>query len=193
MKSLRKMLLLLLVLLLIPMMVACSDDDDDDDDEKESDEFEFTVERGENSPKGVVISVLEYSDSLEKGMEDVTSTFYMFSNEKALKKMDMDSDEDDDTSVTWKVTKSAEYDEDADVTAGVKAYVRMQAGDSSAVEHTALVEVTISITTGDEKEKVKTYYTLAKIGGTWYLVSDNAIAKDSIDDAVEYWRDKAGR
>ena len=193
MKSFRKMLLLLLVLLLIPMMVACGDDDDDDDDEKESDEIEFTVERGENSPKGVVKSVLEYIDSLEKSMDDVTSTFFMFSNEKALKKMDMDSDEDDDASFTWKVTKSAEYDEDADVTAGVKAYVRMKAGDSSAIEQTALVEVTQTITMGDEKEKVKTYYTLAKIGGTWYLVSNNTITKDSIDDAVEYWRDKAGR
>lgn len=192
MKSIRKMLLLFLVLLLIPMMTACGDDDDDKD-EKES--AGFTVKRNENTPKGVVKSALNYSDTLENAMDDVTSTFLMFSNEKALKKLDMynEKDDDDDYSYEWKITKSEEYDKDADVTAGVKAYVNMMAGDSSAIEQTALVEVTQVITVGDDEEQVKTYYTLGKVGGTWYLLSGNGIKKSSIDEAVEYWADKAGR
>lgn len=192
MKSIRKMLLLFLVLLLIPMMTACGDHDDDKD-EKES--AGFTVKRNENTPKGVVKSALNYSDTLENAMEDVTSTFLMFSNEKALKKLDMynEKDDDDDYSYEWKITKSEEYDKDADVTAGVKAYVNMMAGDSSAIEQTALVEVTQVITVGDDEEQVKTYYTLGKVGGTWYLLSGNGIKKSSIDEAVEYWADKAGR
>ena len=192
MKSIRKMLLLFLVLLLIPMMTACGDDDDDKN-EKES--AGFTVKRDENTPKGVVKSALNYSDTLENAMEDVTSTFLMFSNEKALKKLDMydEDDEDDKVSTSWKITKSEEYDKDADVTAGVKAYVNMMAGDSSAIEQTALVEVTQVITVGDDEEQVKTYYTLGKVGGTWYLLSGNGIKKSSIDEAVEYWADKAGR
>ena len=186
------MLLLFLVLLLIPMMTACGDDDDDKD-EKES--AGFTVKRNENTPKGVVKSALNYSDTLENAMEDVKSTFLMFSNEKALKKLDMynEKDDDDDYSYEWKITKSEEYDKDADVTAGVKAYVNMMAGDSSAIEQTALVEVTQVITVGDDEEQVKTYYTLGKVGGTWYLLSGNGIKKSSIDEAVEYWADKAGR
>ena len=79
------------------------------------------------------------------------------------------------------------------MTAGVKAYVNMMAGDSSAIEQTALVEVTQVITVGDDEEQVKTYYTLGKVGGTWYLLSGNGIKKSSIDEAVEYWADKAGR
>ena len=192
MKSIRKMLLLLLVLLLIPMMAACGDDDDDKDEKGSA---EFTVKRDENTPKGVVKSALNYSDTLENAMEDVTSTFLMFSNEKALKKLDMydEDDEDDKVSTSWKITKSEEYDKDADVTAGVKAYVKMMAGDSSAIEQTALVEVTQKIAIGDDEEQVKTYYTLGKVGGTWYLLSGNGIKKSSIDEAVEYWADKAGR
>ena len=188
MKSIRKMLLLLLVLLLIPMMAAC-DDDDDDKDEKES--AGFTVKRDENTPKGVVKSALNYSDTLENAMEDVTSTFLMFSNEKALKKLDM-YDEDDKVSTSWKITKSEEYDKDADVTAGVKAYVKAEGGDSSVVEQTALVEVTETTTVGEEEYTRKRYYALAKIGGTWYLVSGNGTTKDSFKEAEKAWRDYAG-
>lgn len=193
MKSFRKTLLILLVLLLIPMMAACGDKEDDGDDEEST---EFTVKRDKNTPEGVLKSALRYSDSLEKAMDDVESTFLMFSNKKALKKLDMlDNDEDDEkVSYEWKITKSEEYDEDADLTASVKAYVRMQTGDSSAIEQTALVEVEDTITVaGEEPMTRKQYYTLSRIDGTWYMVSGNAVKKDSFDEAVEYWKEKTGR
>lgn len=193
MKSFRKMLLFLLVLLLIPMMAACGEDDDNDDDDDKKESAEFTIERGENTPKGVVESALQYSDSLEKSMEEVSSTFLMFSNEKALKKLDMDKGDDDEVSFEWEVTESVEYDKDSDLTAGVKAYVRMMAGDSSAIEQTALVEVEGTITAEGRETTMKTYYTLARIGGTWYLASDDSMNKNSFDEVVEYWRGKVGR
>lgn len=193
MKSFRKMLLLLLVLLLIPMMAACGDDDDDKEDR---DSGSFTIPKGKNSAEGIVEAFVKASEMLEDAQDEMASTFLMFKNKKALKKLDIDTSDEDDFDYSWKITKSKNYDEDSAVTAGVKEYVRMQMGDKDAIEETALVELTVTYKTGgndddddddDDNMTHKLYMCAAKIGGNWYLVSENTQRANNINEAAEYW------
>ena len=201
MKSFRKMLLLLLVLLLIPMMAACGDDDKD-----EKNSGGFTMAKGKNTAEGIVEAYVKNTEILEDAEEEVETTCLMFQNPKALKKLDLydEDDDDDDDDYTWKITKSKNYDEDSDVTEGIKSYVESRYGDGDAIDETALVEVTVTYKQskddyyddddddGDgDYAKKKYYFSAAKIGGTWYIVSDNARRADSISEAAEYWESRS--
>lgn len=200
MKSFRKMLLLLLVLLLIPMMSACGDDDKD-----EKNSGGFTMAKGKNTAEGIVETYVKNTEILEDAEEEVETTCLMFQNPKALKKLDLydEDDDEDDDDYTWKITKSKNYDEDSDVTEGIKNYVESRYGDGDAIDETALVEVTVTYKQSrdddydydddddDYSTKKKYYFSAAKIGGTWYIVSDNARRADSINEAAEYWENRS--
>ena len=189
MKSFRKLLLLLLVLLLIPMLTAC--DDDDDDDEKDS--GGFTMVEGKNSAEGIVKTYVENTELLEAANEKVETTCMMLKNKAALKELDLEEDdEDDDENYTWEITKSKDYDKDSGVTDGVRAYVKSARGDEDAIQETALVEVTVTLKKDSGNKKQKLYFCTAKIGGTWYLVTDGRTA-DSITEAARYWENRSSK
>ena len=137
--------------------------------------------------------MLKKQESIEKEAESFESKYFLFSNKKARKKLDMDTDDDDDEDVksSWKVTKVKKYGKNDDVTDGVKAYVKSSKGDDDAVKGAALVEVTTTVKIDGEKEKVKTYYCCAKVGGKWYLLTANGRTAENINDAAEFWEKKA--
>ena len=42
-----------------------------------------------------------------------------------------------------------------------------------------------------EKQTIKEYYCLAKVGGKWYLLDDDGDVAENINDAAEAWEKEA--
>ncbi|MCQ2421964.1 MAG: hypothetical protein MJ064_03085 [Lachnospiraceae bacterium] len=143
-------------------------------------------------PKSVVKKYLKEEEKISKKAEAVYSDVYLFANKKALKKLDMDDDdEEENAKVTWKITKSKTYGSSSDVTEGVRAFVKARKGDDEKVKAAALVEVTTTVKIDGDKEKSKEYYCLAKVGGNWYLIKSSGDSAENINDAAEKWEKMA--
>ena len=149
------------------------------------------------SPKKIVKTLLKKQESLQKDATNFEEKYCLYANKKALKKLDIDVDDDDDEDgkITWKVTKQKKFGKDDEVTEGVKAYVKggkgsfkNKKGDDDKIKGAALVEVSYTYKPKKgEKQKYKVYYCLAKVGGKWYLVDDDAEMAETITEAGEYW------
>ena len=147
-----------------------------------------------NGPKSVVKNYLKKSESLSEKEGDLNSKYMLFANKKALKKLDMydDDDDEDDVDYSWKVTKTKKFGKSDDVTEGVRAYVKARKGDEDKVQNTALVEVTITVKQDGDKEKIKEYFMVVKVGGNWYLLDDDGDIAENINDGAEKWENMAG-
>lgn len=144
-----------------------------------------------NGPKKIVKTMLKQEEKLEKQEEKLEKKYNLFSNAKALKKLDMDEDDDDDdeTETSWKITKVKKFSKKDDVTEGMKAYVKLQDGDEDAIKGSALVEVTYTIKKGKDKNTSKMYFAMVKVGGNWYYM-DMSTGKN-INDAAKDWEELA--
>lgn len=141
-----------------------------------------------NGPKSVVKNYLKKSEKLSEQQEKLDSKYLMFANKKALKKLDLwDDDDDEKIKTSWKVTKVKKYGKKDDVTEGVRAYVEKKDGDGDKVKSVAIVQVTLTAKIDGEKEKRDMYFTCAKIGGNWYLLSDDPSSGKNINAAAKEW------
>ena len=184
MKLARRLLMLMLVMLVAFAVTACGGDDDDDDskDSKKNTKKSASFSNPEELVDYYVTGAEEYRDN----QDNLQKQCELFSNETALKKLDM-YDEDDLKSpkYSWEIKKTKEYGEDDDVTEGVKAYVRARGGDEEQIQSVAITEVSVTTEIDDEKEKTKYYFTSVKVGGKWYILDDNSA--ENINDMEDKW------
>ncbi len=184
MKLARRLLMLMLVMLVAFAVTACGDDDD----KKDSKDSKTGVKKSASfsDPKELVEYYVANEVQLQDDMDTIEGQCRLFSNETALKKLDL-YDEDDVKSpkYTWKITKSKEYKEGDDVTDGMKNYILRRGGDEEQVQGVSIVEVAVTAEKDDEKEKQKYYFTAVKVGGKWYVIDESSA--DNINEIADKW------
>ena len=117
----------------------------------------------------------------------------MIQNSTARKKLGFEKDLEEEEIVSWKIKKSYEYEEDDDVTRGVKAFIKGSGGDPEKVQASALVDVSITGIVDGEEETMRFYFCVVKISGKWYITTENGVRANSIEDAEERWAAMAGK
>lgn len=134
-------------------------------------------------PKKTVKAYLKATDALSEEVTDLTNKYSIY-GEKAQAKLDLDDDDDDDDDSSWKITDCKKYGKKDDMTEGIKEYIgSAMKGDDDAVKGSAVVEVT---KTDDDDNETKVYYTVVKIGGSWYILDSTSSAENMKDVANEW-------
>lgn len=213
MKLLRRIAMILAVLILACALTACGGEDvdkkngnsrdkknvkavDGADDEKDpgnnqEDTLKLPDAGSIDKPEKLVKYTLESQDFLNDWLERTEQELLLFSNPAALKALDLHEEEEDEVTYTWAITGSREYGTDADVTAGIKTYVRKMGGDPNSIQGSALVEVITTVSYNGGNEKVKQHYATVLLNGRWYLVSERARTADSFETAESYWANQS--
>ena len=188
MKIVRKLLMLMLVILVAFVVTAC---DEDDGDKRDSEDSKTTLKKSAtfSDPEELVNYYITAAEQLDNDQETLKKQCQVYSNETALKELDMyDEDKDDSLKTTWEIKKTKEYKEDDGVTDGVKAFIHRRGGDEDQVQGAAITEVSITIETdGEKKDKYKSFYTSVKISGKWYII--DCSSADSLNDLADKWSD----
>ena len=142
-------------------------------------------------PKKTVKAYLKAQEALVDEYSDLSNK-YTFYGDKCQKKLDMleDDDDDDDTKSSWKISKVTKYGKKDDVTEGIKEYISAMNGEDDKVKGSAIVEVTTTVKSDGDKNTSKTYYTVIKVGGSWYILDSESSAENT-KEVANYWEDMA--
>ncbi|MBO4399933.1 MAG: hypothetical protein J5795_07380 [Lachnospiraceae bacterium] len=186
MKLTKRLVLLMFFLLMAFAVTACGKDDDD---EKSSSKKSAP----HDDPEELVDYYIDGTVEHARMEYELKENCMMIQNSTARKKLGFEKDFEEEEIVSWKIKKSYEYEEDDDVTRGVKAYIKGSGGDPENVQASALVDVSITGIVDGEEETMRFYFCVVKISGKWYITTENGVRASSIEDAEERWAAMAGR
>ena len=116
-----------------------------------------------------------------------------WSCEKAQKALKLLKDENKkDVEKTWKITDSETFSGDDKEFKGMIAGLTAEGATTKSVKKLAIVEVKTYDKNDKNDKGTFEYFSLAKIGGSWYILDINTSAK-SIQDAANEFAELAGK